>query len=424
MINSGSAVRKSHMPLQFKCITFILIMSTFSWGGVESVSQSVGVNISQLIFRIIPVFIVVIYLFALDEKRGFKAIKLSITPFFLPVSLYIIFSVIGGSGSYYPLLSFWKAVEYFSVLYWAMTLTTLLRYYDIKEIYGVILISINLLLVWLVVVAFIFPSEGWFFQGTFKLNGIFPSVNPNALGFYALYGIAISYHVSKSTFIYTLIPLLFLLIIEASRSSYVSVLIISFSGLLVMLYKKTNVVIFLASIFVLIIVGFLVFIFWGGVQQHILRGSADWSGLSELSGRATLWAIGFEEMKNNLPFGNGIGTSTRFLYLSYDEIRKSVSMHNSPLELVLNAGLAGAVMILWFCYMGASIVLRFLKNRRAMIMDDVVFLLFVMLVVRSLSSSALASLQIELFLMYVIFLQQKMRLKVTSQIKAPAAIVQ
>ncbi|MBL1274664.1 MAG: O-antigen ligase family protein [Ectothiorhodospiraceae bacterium] len=393
------------LSFQFKVITFLLIISSLSWGGTETVSDSVAVNVRQIIFRIAPVLIVIAYLFVLDSKRNLHAMKTLSRPIFWPVLLYLVFSVIGGSYGHYPLLAYWKTVEYFSVVYWAATLLSLTKNKQLTDIFRVVLISIVFIFVWMIIIASVYPSEGWFFEGSFKLNGVLPTINPNAIGFYCLYALVIAYHISKPIFRIIIVPFIFIFIIETSRSSYIAALVLLLLGVVTLVYKRPrkNYVVFLAMFTA--VFSTLLSYFWVDVQLYILRGANDWSDLSNLSGRTSLWMIGVEELKRTFPFGNGIGTSSRYLYLNYDEIKQSVSMHNSPLELLINAGMGGVVMIIWYCGTGLSILISFLKSRRLMVHNDLVLMLYIILSTRFLSSSALASLQIELIIFFIVIIQ-------------------
>lgn len=397
---------RNGLPLQFKVVSVYLMIATFSWGSGNT-SSSVGhVDIVQAFMRMMPVLFAILYFIILDLYRNGKSIRRLGEMVVAPFLVYSISSAVFGFFSLNPLLSLWKSFEFISVVLWFSTAYSLRLGASKDRLFSLVAFVLIALGIWLIISACLNPSVGWFFQGAFRLNGVLPIVNPNALGFYFLFILIITFTLHRTLFYILFIPCFLLFILSASRSSYVAFILIAFVFLIELFikpFKRMDVIRIVFAVFVVIVLS----LFVSEISKHVLRGAEGFSSLEEGSGRFVFWKVGMEEIWSNFPAGRGIGSSTRYLYLDYEEIKKSVSMHNSALELVLNAGFFGAILVCMFLYKGFQLTYGYFAHKSDIIIKNLDLMIYITLFARFMTSSSLASFQIELFLLFILFLPNK-----------------
>jgi O-antigen ligase len=103
-------------------------------------------------------------------------------------------------------------------------------------------------------------------------------------------------------------------------------------------------------------------IFGNGLVRLFLRGE-DQELLYSLSGRTSMWDVGWSAFLANPFHGFGFGEGSRtVMFMFGNEVHQASSLHNGPLEVLLGVGIIGfaiwAYAVLWGCYLVAGAYLK------------------------------------------------------------------
>ena len=382
----------------------LLLIASLSWGGsFEGVVES-SLSINNIIFRALPIFITLFNLLLIDANSRFTSLVGIFNTVFLAGFFYSIFSFIFGIVGYSPLLSSWKSFEYVVVIYWGSvyfhnyTNNTFLHYLKLTY-YFILCLSI-----WLILVGLLNPSDGFYYSGRLALNGLFPTVNPNALGFYSLIGFLIGLYLIKNGNVnrFNLIGillLLFIFFVENSRTAYFSLVFIFLVYGCESLIKSYSAKSFIYRICFIVALAFISFFINEIFFNIFARG--DLESFSRFSGRIHLWESGIEQIKENFPFGLGITTAAKSIYR--EGVIANTSIHNSYIETIMNAGVFGLLWIGVFILFFIKASFSYIKSKNLGVFDAVSLQIIIILSFRFFTSSAYSSFQLEVIIFLLIF---------------------
>lgn len=403
----------------------VLILASFPyWQPDPAASLQDRVSAMQIATRILPLISLAIVLLASDVQNGFRSLRTVLTRSVIGRALVIYavvacFATIATGG---PLLSIWKSMEVLVVAYvggfiasWTQSET------ESRDLYRFALWTVVWVTVATLVFALMVPSRGFRPLVLPQAFGYVAQINPNQLGFFALIGC------------YFLVPL------TIERVS--TIRIVALVGCTAAFFSAQSRSAFFAAGVVLAIVAWRTPWTRGGPfarrgragagwlmagvliviavmsstdpadrRAFALRGTPDLRSLVDLSGRTPLWRLGAAKAGESPAIGFGIGAASRSLTIDAPGItRRSFrqtgigSVHNSPLEMVLGAGVLGSAYLLLVLY-GATARAGWAAVRPRggpEIFDGAGLPLGIALVLcaRSLTSAAWAVYSVELLLM-------------------------
>lgn len=338
----------------------ILVLASFTWDSI-SVGEYLegGVSKFQIYFRVIPLILVTFFILRIDVKRKLIYARQLVK---FPFNIFIIYIIIGGFAglrSYLPLLSFWKMIEIFVVLYLVSVMFN--TGYDNELSQSVvkrIFIFINIILIYFLIMVLIFPDKSirGFVSGLPWIQGIFPRVNPNSLGtmsVYVIYSVLCGVQNLKNKFILLIMFSASVICFTLSMSRTAVVMIIMslmLLGIVSLIKKNVKGVI---TFFILIILIYPACLL---IYKNVIYRGTERIDIKKLSGRVTYWAVAKDGIDQYPLIGKGLGTGSRFLYELETPSRAwqkgSVNVHSSYYEMVLSSGFIGAIgiIILYLLY--------------------------------------------------------------------------
>lgn len=400
MAPSGSqAEKKDDVPKIQKFLRVYVFLSMFSWSltSLDEYASGGGMTFDKLFLRMLPLVMTVGYCFLGPLRKNLRGLR---RPVFWPLWIYLIFGVLCGFRGAVSLLPLWKGFEIFATMVWVTAMCpdekSLMR--EFREVSFLI----ELLMYATVVLAIINPAQGFLksYSVIPWLNGYLPIINPNALGFLSL--VVLLRHLflpSRYKFL-RLIAIGLIFLCAQSRTSYatfaVALLLNVYDGL-----KSRK----LGRVFAATGGGVLVALFALGNFETILsivrRGESS-EEISSLSGRTDYWDVA---LKYADWFGGGLATGSRSLiYVAADTFYKGrVSVHNSFIEVILDAGYIGGA-----CYIatiGVNILrqlVRVINNPRAY--DGIFAACAIMFASRGMTSIVLAVYSPDFYLMILFWM--------------------
>ena len=384
-MNNLSAISKSYLGNNLVAYYSLipLIISSFSYGNND---------IYQYIFRVGGIFSFFIMLstarVVLNRQYLFRVY---ISPIASAIFLYTIVSAYSSSLSLNPLLGYWKSLEVFCVFLYLLFIANTrqanednnILYIDIfkKVVATMLLISI--------VLKFIITGGV-----VGKISGYFPIINPNSIGSLSLI-LSLIFLYNKNTLLGVLF---FLIMVFSGSKTALGVFLLLFIAF-IFLYKKQGYSKGVTGLLGLVAFSSIIIFFYPVYEGAYLSGV----DLTRLSGRVHLWESvdaldGGDYFFSKIFHGNGISVSSRYLYLISDEINSSISMHNSWLEMVLASGFIISLYIFGIILYSGKILFFYAKNR----LNIVLFFIFIVVLIRSFTSSNISSIQPEMILFYII----------------------
>jgi O-antigen ligase len=333
-----------------------------------------------LLFRVIPISLIFVFLIYKDLKRnfnGFKSFFSNITLF--SGFLFIVISIFSGYMKSQSLFSVWKSIELLAVLYVTSSLYSL----KLNEEQSTIFIRkifnfFKFLLVLTGISALIFPQYG-FHPKIIQLFSVFPKMNPNALGTFAL--VTLSYCVyifnKERKDLVFIIYIFSIYILALSRTAYVSGLLILslvFGQMILKFAFKKKVIkltVAIYSIAIILITALLPFSS-DQISKYVTKGQST-EQLSTMSSRTMIWTAAWLSIKESPLLGYGLFAETKKLNLRHKEIFKDSrkkdrgvsNTHNSYVDILLASGfIGGGLYILTFLINFFRSILHILLSRK------------------------------------------------------------
>ena len=384
-MNNLSAISKSYLGNNLVAYYSLipLIISSFSYGNND---------IYQYIFRVGGIFSFFIMLstarVVLNRQYLFRVY---ISPIASAIFLYTIVSAYSSSLSLNPLLGYWKSLEVFCVFLYLLFIANTRQANEDNNILYIDIFKKVVATILLISIVFKFIVTGVLVD---KISGYFPIINSNSIASLSLI-LSLIFLYDKKAFLGVLFFLI--MIFSGSKTSLgiFLLLLIVFAHL----YKKQGYSKGVTKLFALTAFSLIVIFLYPVYEEAYLSGI----DLARLSGRVHIWESvdaldGGGYILSKVFHGNGIGVSSRYIYLISDEINHSVSMHNSWLEIILASGFIVSLYIFGIILYSGKILFFYAKNR----LNIVLFFIFTVVFIRSFTSSNLSSIQPEMILFYII----------------------
>ena len=334
-----------------------------------------------LVLRIIPIILILTFLFYKDLRRGFKGFKSFFNNLYLFSGLlFVIVSIFSAFVKSNSIFSVWKSIELLTVLYvtsslYSLNLGRVQSVLFFEKIFGLF----KLLLIFTGISALIFPQYA-FHPKIIQLFSVFPKMNPNSLGTFSL--ITLSYCVYRYSIfkkdIFFVIYIALLYVLALSRTAYISGTLILSLILLQIIIKlifslktKKNAVYFyaLSFLFVSIILPFGL----SKITNYVTKGQST-EQLSTMSSRTLIWTAAWLSIKESPLLGYGVYAETKKLNIKHVELFKDSrkknrgisNTHNSYVDILLGAGiLGGGLYIILFLYNVIRSIFYLILSRRS-----------------------------------------------------------
>ena len=363
-----------------------LVIASFSYGNND---------IYQYIFRMGGIFLFFSMLSTAKislNRRYF--LRVYVSPVAWVILYYVVISFYSASLSVNPLLGYWKSFEVLCVFFYILFIANIRQTNKINDILYIDLFKNTTMIILLTSILLKFIITGVTIN---KISGYFPIINPNTIGALSLV-LSIIYFYKKSFFLGSLF--FSIMILSGSKTSFVSLMlifIIFFFHYQRVGYSKWVTRLIVLTTFILIMV--LLF----PTYEEIYFYGGDYEKLSKLSGRLLMWNLVNDSFGGGYFFskifhGDGISTGSRYLYLVIDGINHSTSMHNAWLEIILSAGLVASLWIFGVTLYSGKLLLFHAKNR----LHLTLLFIFIVIFIRSFTSSNLSSIQPEMIFFYII----------------------
>ncbi|WOG25816.1 O-antigen ligase family protein [Endozoicomonas sp. 8E] len=378
----------------------LLLVSSLSWYKTSSAIEYYNIHAFIRVIAILLVFFLSIAIFLLnDMKVSFFSKKLQLGFFCYAISSCL------ASALYLSPIGVWKGFELLVVFIWSVTVLGTHKYNDLQlqNAFKVTACFLGVILVYVFIGSLL--STDYIYSlnifGYQILKSSFPSINPNALGFYSLYFCVLlllfDFHLEKKIVFITLIAFgLWFFLNENSRSSYVAALV----GLSLMAYFQAKKKIYGLHVLFLFFLFMSIYYISENVEYflgYILRKGQSLENLMSGSGRLELARNVMPFIHDFEPFGRGIGF-TRELYES--GVMRNASSHNSILDILVSGGVGGGVFV--FCFVCFYMQSFFYLNKKPTKKNIVLFVMLSSFLIRGLTSSSLASFQLEIVLLFII----------------------
>lgn len=389
---------------------FTMFISIFIWNiSTTSVqSQSAALGNTGNVYRIFLVmFSLAVGAYALMKNSGNLSKRIS-----LPIGLFIIYSVVAFISSLLvPVNSFytmWKSME---IMIDLMILLAIIchtyPYESILKAYKLIIIILVALLTIFTIEALVVPSLALLpSRGTipFTMMGYLPRYNGNSLAFLcaivAFYSFCrmVNFKEHKNLYIFLFSWSFIVLILAQSRTSLVGLI----AAIAVFTYFNKNK----KTFYTLIILSVLISLFAtlaGSIEAYLTRGqSAELMG--SLSGRTHGWEAAIDAFYRSPIVGHGFAAAARTDILG---VGGASTLHGAVFDVMVGTGLMGLIpWTLSILIIGKSLLNRKIINKLEPIykVQHYEFLgLFVLLMIRSGTSSGIAFHEHTLMLLLIIY---------------------
>lgn len=330
-----------------KCARVLLFLTSFSWtfNPIQDYIDG-GAPIEKIITRMLPMACIAAYCLFCTRRHALKnMLRLSKWP----ILWYIFFGVFCGISSAQPALCAWKGAEICILLMWVSVScrdpdSTRCEFVAITRL-------IEILLFVTVILAILNPALGLRRSASFLpwLQGYYPILNPNAVGFLSVAAFARLLFFSAKAKPLRLAFITGTLICSQSRTSYAVTMLILAIFIIDGLRERQT----LRAILALSASAVFAFLLLGNQEAflHIVTRGQSEESLDTLSGRTDYWNFALQYVSW---LGNGLAIGSRSLiFVTGQEtfMRGSVNLHNSYIEALMGAGIIGAtpfiVLILW-----------------------------------------------------------------------------
>ncbi len=339
-------------------LMFCLISSSRFWEFSSSDTHDIDA-LPWIVFavRIVPLLLILCVLFFDDLLHGFKGILSLRKHFFLVLSIYLLVSFGSALTVYGEIYSAWKTTELIIITYLAAHVYAYVQTTDKKQISYLFRSYFNVVILFAIsiIISSIVYFDIAFRFSYYQMESIFPPMNSNALGFFALGSLMYFFFVpfKNSSLKFLSVGVFFtLFFLSLSRTSYIAFFMV------IGLFVLRNIITLLREqrINKLRLIGFaLVFLFSSAfavingeaLLESVTKGQST-EELSEMSHRVFTWQAASLSIKKRPIFGYGLVAETRKLVDKYPSIvtYKSDSIgnvHSSIFESLLASGLVGAL---------------------------------------------------------------------------------
>ncbi len=397
--SQGQDYLKDNVPRIHKLIRVYLFLSMFSWSvtSLEDYAGGGGLTPDKLFLRILPLVLAVAYCFLGPLKKNLYGLK---RPIFWPVWIYLAFGILCGLRSAALFLPMWKGFEIFASVVWVAA--TCPDEKHLKREFVATTFLIEVLMYIELLLAIINPDRGFWKSHTVLpwIAGYIPVINPNAMGFLTL--IVLLRHLFLPSRYKVLRMMLTgaIFLCAQSRTSYATfaaaLVVCVFDGLRQRKLGRVLIASGGAAAAAILALGY-----FDAIKAVVQRGETA-EEISSLSGRTDYWNAALEHADW---LGGGLAVGARSLiYVAADTFHKGmVSLHNSYLEVILDAGYIGGA-----CYIVAIVgnILRIgFRSLRQPSEFNVVFLACsIMFATRGMTSVVLAIYSTDFFMMLLFWM--------------------
>lgn len=384
--------------LGHKIIRTIMFLTSFSWtfNPIQDYIEG-GAPIEKIVTRMIPLCCVAAYcLFSRHNDR----MRHMFRPSVWPILWYVFFGVACGITSAQPALCAWKGAEILILLMWVSY-----SCYDAdatRREFVAITRLIEVLLWVTVVLAIVNPSLGLRKSASIIpwLQGYFPIINPNAVGFLSVAAFARLLFFSAKAKPLRLAFITGTLICSQSRTSYAVTLVVLAIFIIDGLRSRQTI----RAILALSAMAGMLFLLIGHQEtmlRIITRGQSEES-ISSLSGRTNYWEFALRYVSW---LGNGLATGSRSLIFVTGQdtfMRGSVNLHNSYIEALMGAGIVGAAP--YIALIGFNILRQGYRALAQPSISQGIFLaMTIALAARSMTSVVLAVFSYDMLVLMIFF---------------------
>lgn len=384
------------VPLKHKCVRLILFLTSFSWtlNPIQDYMDG-GTPIEKLVTRMIPMLVVALYAATCPYRARIKTL---LKPAVWPILWYVTFGVFCGFSGVQPALCAWKGAEIIILL---MYVAVTCRDHDSTCREFIAMTRLVEILLWVtVVLAFLNPALGLRRSASILpwLQGYFPIINPNALGFLSLAALSrLIFLPAKAKPIRLALSFATLLCAQ-SRTSYALCVVILFlfilDGLREKMFLRTAAAAFGSGLFLLLAFGHQ-----DTFLQIITRGQ-DAETIGSMSGRTDYWQFALQYTDW---LGKGLATGSRTLIFitGQDTFHHStVNVHNSYVEALLGAGYIGAAP--YIAAVAINTGKQFFRTLSQPSVSNAIFLVMaVVFIARSMTSVVIAVFSYDLMMLMI-----------------------
>ncbi len=395
---TASAWLEDNAPIGHKIARILIFLTSFSWtfNPIQDYIEG-GAPIEKILTRMVPMACVAAYCLFCGHARRIKQI---FRPGLMPVLWYVAFGVACGLAGAQPALCAWKGAEILILLMWVSVSCTSAD--ATRREFVAMTRLIEILLAATVLLAIANPSLGLRRSASILpwLQGYFPILNPNAVGFLSAAVIARLLFFSAKAKPLRLAFAACTLVCSQSRTSYAVTVAILAVFIIDGLRERQTIRAILAlsgmCAMLLLLLG-----------QHdafvriVTRGQSA-ETMDTLSGRTDYWDFALRYVSWT---GNGLATGSRSLIFVQGQetfMRGSVNLHNSYIEALIGAGIIGAAP--YILLMAANIVRQ---GYRALAHPSVSQGLFLVMAIvfaaRSMTSVVLAIFSYDMLMLMIFF---------------------
>lgn len=340
---------------------FCLISSSRFWEFGSSDSHEVE-SLPWLVFvvRIIPLLFILAILFFDDLLNGFRGILSLRKHYFLVLSFYLLVSFISSLLVYGEVYSAWKTTELIIITYLGAHVYAYVNKQDKEQVNYILRNYFNVVILFAIsiIISSIIYFDMAFRFNFYQMAAIFPPMNSNSLGFFALGTLMYFYFVPfKNTGLKYLLIITFftLFFLSLSRTSYIAFAFVL--GLFVLrnvitLLREHRISKLRLAGFSLVFLVATAFVTINGEAflESVTKGQSS-EELSEMSHRVFTWQAATMSIKQRPIFGYGLVAETRKIVEKYPSLvtYKSDSIgnvHSSIFETLLASGFVGGLPFL------------------------------------------------------------------------------
>ncbi len=347
---------------RYKILTFFFLVALVSssrfWEFGSSDSHEVKtLPIIVFVVRIFPLLIMLFFLFFDDLLNQLKGILSLTKALFAALSIHLLVSFYSSITVYGEIYSAWKTTEILIITYLGACMLSAIsnhsldikQQYILRKFFNVVLG----ILISIILSSILFYDIAFRFSGV-QMEAIFPPMNSNSLGSFALTCLLFYYFVpykNSNLKWFAILTSFSFLILSVSRTSYIALIAIiilfvfrAIAKLIVL--KRVHARRFFSFSAILLFVSFFMITNFTKVVENVTKGQST-EQLSELSHRVFTWQAATLSIKQKPYFGYGLVAETRKLVEKYPFLvtykQDSIgNAHSSIFESLLASGFLGA----------------------------------------------------------------------------------
>jgi O-antigen ligase len=318
--------------------------------------------------------VILIYYFLSDyglEVKKYPKLPMEVISFVIIISLTILISFLSSINLMYSVIALGRVLLFFLFCYLLFSQIKTYKdiyYYIFSLFFSVIIIGGS------IIYEFFEKGTTFFIKETalIRFAGIYG--HPNNVGLILLITIPINLaiifldsKIRKEKNIYFILFLFFQLVLLLLSDSRASMLAVTVSTILLLIFSSNKVRIYFTSLVVFILINLLLFTDFLSLTELFLRSQ-------EIGSRDLAWTTGVEVISNNFVWGTGADTYDEAFYSNIASSKTYIialnnnikaTPHNLFIYFWSENGILGLITVCYFFYMLSFLILKLFKDNNS-----------------------------------------------------------